>query len=165
MNIRRALMMRSAGTVLLAAALTGEADAASWGASGANTIDPCSLVTPEEAEVALGLKPTGPDKNSGFGQFVQCQYTASGERLVDVRSVTVQVHPVDLASIRKAYAEQGEKVEPVSGIGEAAFWAPGLSSLFVQKGKITVGFAVHRLEADLFKASRELAAKGLARVR
>ena len=163
---------RNGGRWLLAVVIAGlslgstdELEASSRGASGASRPDPCSLVTREEAETALGLKATGPEKNSGFGQFEQCQYLASGERLVDIRSVTVQVHPIDFASVRRAYAEQGEKIEPVEGIGEAAFWAPGQGFLIVQKGKITVGFAVHRSEADLLKASRELATRGLTRIR
>ncbi len=144
---------------------THDSQAGSRGTPGANVPDPCSLVTREDAETALGLKASGPEKNSGFGQFQQCQYTANGQRISDIRSVTIQVHPVDFASMRKAYAEQGEKIEPVTGIGEAAFWSPNQSFLFIQRGKVTVGFAVHRAGTDLLKASRELAAKGLARLR
>jgi hypothetical protein len=131
--------------------------------SGAG-LDPCSLITQAEAEAALGLKAEGPQKDSGFGQFAQCQYTASGERVTDVRSATVQVHPVDFASKRKAFADAGEKIEPIAGIGDAAFWAPGYSFLYVQKSKLTAAFAVHRQEADLLKASIELARNGLRRM-
>ena len=132
--------------------------------AGGAGVDPCSLITQADAEAALGGKVEGPQKESGFGQFSQCQYTASGERVTDVRSATVQVHPVDFMSKRKAFADAGEKIEPVAGIGDAAFWVPGYSFLYVQKGKLTAAFAVHRQDADLLKASTQLAQNALSRV-
>jgi hypothetical protein len=142
----------------------GAGNAKSAEGSGGAGVDPCSLMTQTEAEAALGGKVEGPLKESGFGQFSQYQYTASGERLTDIRSATIQVHPVDFASKRKAFANAGEKVEPVAGIGDAAFWLPGYSFLYVQKGKLTAAFAVHRQGADLLKASSELAQNGLRRM-
>lgn len=135
--------------------------AATGGAPG--DADPCTLVTRAEAEAALGGVVQGPERASGFGQFSQCQYLASGERLVDVRSLTVQVHPVDFASKRKAFVDSGEPIEAVSGIGEAAFWVPGHGFLYVQKGGLTLGLAVQRQAIDALSASKELAAKVLAR--
>ena len=130
----------------------------------AGGIDPCSLVTPGEAEAVLQGKVNGPERASGFGQFSQCQYIASGERISDVGNVTIQLHAVDFPSIRKSYVDGGEKIEPVSGVGEAAFWVPGHSMLLVQKGKLAAGFAVQRAGIDMASASKEVAAKGIARL-
>ena len=127
-------------------------------------IDPCTLITPSEAETILQGKVSETARADGFGQFAQCQYLTSGERLADIRSLTVQIHPVDFPSLQKSYAEYGEKIEPVSGVGEAAFWVPGHSMLFVQKGKRTAGFAVWREGVDRLSDSRQVAAMGLARL-
>ena len=109
-------------------------------------------------------KVEGPERARGFGQFSQCQYLASGERIADIRSLTVQLHPIDFGSVQKSYVDWGEKTEPVSGVGEAAFWVPGHSMLFVQKGKLTAGFAVHRHGVDMLSASKQVAAIGIGRV-
>jgi hypothetical protein len=141
------------------------APAARSAAAGAGAApDACALVTKAEAEAALAGSAQGPERDSGFGQFSQCQYLASGERIADVRSVTVQVHPIDFASKRKAFVDSGEAIEPVSGVGEAAFWVPGHRFLYVQKGNLTLGLAVHRQNLDMLNASKDLAAKMMGRL-
>jgi hypothetical protein len=169
MKLPSALMLASCCAVVLAGC--GDGGDAGDGttsppaaASAAAAPDPCSLITKAEAEAAIGAAVTGPDKSSGMGNFDQCQYQYSGERLTDVGAVTVQVEAVDLASKQKAFADAADPTEPVSGIGDAAFWAPGHSALFVGKGNLTTSFSVTRQGIDMKAASRALAEKGVARL-
>ena len=166
MRLRSACVLL--GVVALAACGQGDRDdagsktAAAPAASAAP--DACSLVTKADAEAAIGATVTGPEKSSGMGTMDQCQYLYSGERLADQGAVTVQVYPVDIASQQKAFAEAGEAMEPVSGIGQAAFWVPGHSALHVGKGNVTASFSVTRQGIDMKAASRALAEKGVARL-
>ena len=159
--------------VLLAAAMAlagcgergGESSGQTTQASAATAApDPCTLVTKAEAEAAIGAAVTGPAKGGGMGQFDQCQYLYSGERLTDQGAVTVQVQAVDLASKQKAFADGGEAIEPLAGLGDGAFWVPGHSALYVGKGNVTASFSVTRQGIDMKAASRALAEKGVARL-
>ena len=141
---------------------TDDADKAP--AQAAAAPDACSLVTKADAEAAIGATVTGPDTSSGMGTMDQCQYLWSGEGLTDQGAVTVQVEAIDFASKRKAFVDGGEAIEPLTGIGEAAFWVPGHSALYVGKGKVTASFSVTRQGIDMKAASRALAEKGVARL-
>jgi len=126
--------------------------------------DPCSLITQAEAAAALQGPVGAAQKGSGFGQFEQCQYLSAGERIADTGAVTIQVHPVDLASKRKALKASGETAQAVQGIGDGAFWAPGQSSLYVGKNGLTFSFSATKSGVDAEAASRRLAELGLQRI-
>lgn len=163
--------MRSIGAMLVLIAVAGcgtsggtDNSAAAGPSTATAAIDPCTLVTRDEAAAALGGAVGAAQKQSGFGQFDQCQYLAEGERIADMGTVTVQVHGVDIASKRKAFADAGEATETVEGIGEAAFWAPGSSALYTGKHGRTASFSAAKAGIDAKAASRALAEKGLSRL-
>ena len=165
MNSLRVAALLAAVAALAACGEQDKADApAPTASASAKAPDACSLMTKADAEAAIGATVTGPQKSSGMGTMDQCQYLYSGERLADQGAVTVQVYPVDIGSQQKAFADAGVKSEPVTGIGESAFWAPSQSALFVGKGAVSVSFSVSRQGIDMKAASRALAEKGLARL-
>lgn len=119
-----------------------DASATSEGAAGSNPdgedgINPCSLVTKEEAEAALG-KPVADAERPEVAQGLICQFV--GSEGADVWQLQILVTQTGSAeSMTSAFASARESIaetnpEDVSGIGDEAFWIPGANQLNIREG-------------------------------
>lgn len=99
----------------------------------------CDVLTQESAAKALGREVTKLDNSGGpAGQDI-CQFGYQGERLADMGNVSVTVHPVDLASVIEGAKAQGYSLEPIDGLGDAA-WYSAEVGLYVGKGQRTAHY-------------------------
>ncbi|HET9398403.1 MAG TPA: hypothetical protein VFO45_06245 [Sphingomicrobium sp.] len=97
------------------------------------------MLTQESAAKALGREVTKLDNSGGpAGQDI-CQFGYQGERLADMGNVSVTVHPVDLASVIEGAKAQGYSLEPIDGLGDAA-WYSAEVGLYVGKGQRTAHY-------------------------
>ncbi len=119
-----------------------DASATSEGSGGADSddedgINPCSLVTKEEVEAALG-KPVADGERPEVAQGLICQFV--GSQGTDVWQLQILVTQTGSAeSMTSAFASAKESVaetnpEDVSGIGDEAFWIPGANQLNIREG-------------------------------
>ena len=99
----------------------------------------CDVLTPEAAARALGRPVEKLDNQGGAAGQDICQYGYQGERLADMGNVSVTVEPVDLASVIEGAKAQGYALEPVEGIGEAAWYSADIG-LYVGKGDRTAHY-------------------------
>jgi len=98
----------------------------------------CRVLTLTDAKSALGRE-TDVEKleaDGGPAGLDICQYGYQGEAMLDMGNVSVTVQPVDLASVKAAAEEQGYKLEPVIGVGDAAYYSSDIG-LYVGKGNKT----------------------------
>ena len=93
----------------------------------------CDLLTAADAKTALGRDVQRMPSDGGPAGLDTCQYGYQGEGLADVGQVSVTVQPIDLDSLIAAAREQGYEVEPVSGIGDEAYYSREIG-LYVGKG-------------------------------
>ena len=86
--------------------------------------DPCALVTRAEAAQALGAEP-GEERPSELNNdyMAGCRYVAPRGESVAVLAVKVsrQNGPIGFENARRM-EELGIEIQPVSGVGDAAFW-------------------------------------------
>jgi hypothetical protein len=100
-------------------------------------INPCSLVTKDEAEAALG-KPVADGERPDVAQGLICQFVGSQGN--DVWQLQVLVtQSGSAAAMTSAFASAKQSVaetnpEDVSGVGDEAFWIPGANQLNVRQG-------------------------------
>jgi hypothetical protein len=99
----------------------------------------CEVLTNESAAKALGRDVEKLDSSGGPSGLDICQYGYQGERLADMGNVSVTVHPVDLASVIEGATAQGYKLEPVAGLGDAAWYSADVG-LYVGKGQRTAHY-------------------------
>ena len=99
----------------------------------------CSVLTLADAKSALGRETDVEklDADGGPAGLDICQYGYQGEAMLDTGNVSVTVQPVDLASVKAGAEEQGYKLEPVIGVGDAAYYSSDIG-LYVGKGNKTV---------------------------
>jgi hypothetical protein len=71
--------------------------------------------------------------------------------MLDMGNVSVTVQPVDLASVKAGAEEQGYKLEPVIGVGDAAYYSSDIG-LYVGKGNKT---AIYLLAANGMADAKE----------
>jgi len=144
--------MRTALFVLMLAAATACSDtskpAAQDGGSTAEDGAPltstagskaCDILTRADAEEALGRAVEKLDNQGGAAGQDICQYGYQGERLTDMGNVSVTVEPVDLASVIEGAKAQGYVLEPVEGVGDAAWYSTDVG-LYVGKGQRTAHY-------------------------
>jgi hypothetical protein len=111
------------------------------GASGPS--DPCSLITKDEAEAALGLKfdhtsvARGGSALGGHG--ADCNY--EGALPLDPSFTVHTLTGADFQADRSipisqwvSVSKNSKSVQPVAGVGDAAFWNPSLQVLDLTKG-------------------------------
>jgi len=138
-------------------------------------VNPCSLITKEEAEAALGepvQEPEFEDTKNPLGQKL-CQYNPKSES----SQKFIQISVVQNEGMSKVLREQEynvvklfqetkknlAKAQPVPGIGEDAFW--GTPGLHVLKGSVyfVVGVGNTDLPANL-ELAKSLAQKAASRL-
>jgi hypothetical protein len=127
--------------------------------------DACALITTEDVTAATGRKDFGHARPKDGG--TSCRY-ASSRGSVTVWVVESQTRK-DFDGFHKLLADQGKRVEEVSGVGDAAyFWD---DRLYVQVGThgLTVQVAANELQPAAPGATRPaviaLARKGADRLR
>jgi hypothetical protein len=86
--------------------------------AGPTTVDPCSLLTKEDAAAALGEAVTGPKSKSVPGQASTCEYTGSGVHRVELNVIFLDPSS---AAMYKAMCAQKNK-DGLTGLGETACW-------------------------------------------
>jgi hypothetical protein len=126
-------------------------------AAAAGTMNPCVLVTTNDASTALGTK-TGKGKAQTLGLFKACTY--KGGR----RTLTVLVRT--LAS--KASFEKSAKANPgpvfkLPGIGDDAFSAGAGSTLLVWKKGVEISFTFVGT-SPFVQTQKDLASAAIARL-
>lgn len=99
----------------------------------------CDVLTREDAAKALGRPVEKLDNQGGAAGQDICQYGYQGERIADMGNVSVTVQPVDLASVIEGARAQGYVLEPVEGVGDAAWYSPDVG-LYVGKGQRTAHY-------------------------
>jgi hypothetical protein len=113
----------------------------------------CDVLTLADARMALGREHDVEqlDADGGPAGLDICQYGYQGEAMLDTGNVSVTVQPIDLASVKAGAEEQGYKLEPVIGVGDAAYYSPDIG-LYVGKGNRT---AIYLLAANGMTDARE----------
>jgi len=106
-------------------------------------IDPCALVTKEEAKALLGVDVTV--KSENHDPDLRCSYesTSGPQTFLKVEAMTRDAARW-LSNIKRGTEQRQGKVEPVSGIGDQAFIAtepdsPDNLELTVLKGDVLFG--------------------------
>ena len=127
--------------------------------------DACAVISPAEVTTILGRKDFGKprsEKGPGPGES-SCQFPARGQS-----GVSISLSPTtkgDFDEFRKLLAEQGEKPEAVTGVGDAAyFWHPGRVYVLTARTMVTVSFsnetAVNeKIKQDLLALARAVLTK------
>lgn len=141
----RNAMVAAAALVLAACGSGGDAPAADKVEAARQAAAPgakaCDILTEAAAEQALGRDSSRLESDGGPMGYDICQYGYQGERMMDTGQATVTVQPVDIGSLREGVEAQGYAIEPVEGLGEAAFWSKD-SGLHVGKGNRTAIYLV-----------------------
>jgi hypothetical protein len=127
--------------------------------------DACDVISAAEVTTILGRKDFGKprsEKGAAPGES-SCRFPGR------VRSgVSIALSPTTKAGfdeLRKLLAEQGEKPEAVTGVGDAAyFWHPGRVYVLTGRTMVTVSFsnetAVNeKIKQDLLALARAVVAK------
>jgi hypothetical protein len=133
--------MRSAGIAVVAALITS-ATAAKFPASD----DACSLLTKEDAAVALGEaasgpKATGPIKDGTGATVSGCEYTGSGINRIQLNLTRV---PASSAPMYKQICAKASK-DGLAGLGDVACWYNDKhEELHVIKGSAFVSIELRR---------------------
>ncbi len=144
--------------------------------ASARKIDPCKLLTPADAQAALG-GPVGQlemtsvldDARNSSGDPSQCGYGLEDDAS---RTLRLEVRPMPdaeraqgvLDSTRSVLAASG--VTDVPGLGDGAFWAGGaIHQLHARKGSVDVVVTSDPGPGkDALAAAKDVAGKALARL-
>ena len=155
------------GVSLLLSGCGDTQDSAAAGSDAAQTaagerVDPCTLLTAAEVEQVLGVATRAGSASGADDKYVAlCSYAGSGADRY--RMVTVGVSRQNGTVVfenAKRLDEEGIAVEPVSGMGEDAFWVGDLRTLYVLKGGTNLTIE-GRMELDQAKALAAHAAERL----
>ena len=125
----------------------------------AKSIDPCTFLTKEDLQSALGytLEPGAPTQGEP-----SCRFVSSSGDTVTIAMPTANVTEADFNSWRQM---AGPSAEPVTGIGDAAyFWGP---RLYVRVGvkTFTISITAKELTPQLRAGLTALGQSGAAKLR
>jgi hypothetical protein len=116
------------------------------GSAGGAT-DACALLTTEEVAAAMGMEVNdGTDAGTGDGSS-ECTWESKTDGVPTI--LTVVIH----AGVSYEQSKKGfQSTEPVSGVGDEAFFGTGLNTLMMRKGDSVVQFvAIGNLADDAAK--------------
>jgi len=83
------------------------------------TVDPCALLTKDDAAAALGEPVAGPPQSKSMpGQAAMCEYTGSGLHRIHLNLIFLDASS---AAIYKAMCAQKKK-DGLTGLGETSCW-------------------------------------------
>ena len=106
----------------------------------AGELDPCALLTKADAETILGAS-LGESERQTVGPFETCIYGDVAGNYVQVQvSDGVYTQSTFDDAMQAAAEELDIEAEPVSGLGDKAYWLAGV--LWVQKGDVSLDFLV-----------------------
>ena len=107
-------------------------------------IDPCELVTQADAEEVLGVS-LGEQERQTVGPFETCIYGDVTGNYVQMQVGSDVYTQSTFGDAMEAAAEQIDiEAEPVSGLGDGAYWLAGV--LWVQKGDVSLNVLVQTPE-------------------
>jgi hypothetical protein len=102
----------------------------------AGELDPCALVTTADVEAVLGVSLGEPEKQT-VGPFETCIYSDDAGNYVQVQVGSDVYTQGTFDDAMEAAAEELDvEAEPVSGLGDKAYWLVGV--LWVQKGDVSL---------------------------
>ncbi|MCI0390787.1 MAG: DUF3558 domain-containing protein [Acidobacteria bacterium] len=127
-------------------------------AESSGSLDPCSLLTREEVTTVLG-QPVTEAKLQSFPR-PNCEYTI-GEGSLTVFLFTDPSAKVGFEAGKKM---QDVHTEPVSGVGDQAYWSPSIKTLNVLKGNIYFTVQFYGIRSGLLETMSSLAQKAAARL-
>jgi hypothetical protein len=127
--------------------------------------DACLLLTNQEVEAVLG-KTVEPVNMSQPPAMYDCEYTIPDKKPLKYAGFAFTA--IDQAQAKAAYEMQkaaATKPEPVTGLGDDAYWNDTMGALGILKGKYDVTLSVSVVATeDRLKAAKELAGKLLGRL-
>lgn len=133
----------STGTPSGTRAAAEETATAAPQASGGE-LDPCELLTTEEAEASLGVSFGEPERQT-VGPFETCIYADESGNYVQVQVSDSVYTGSSFDDAMQGAAEQLDiEAEPVSGLGDKAYLLAGV--LWVQKGDVSLNVLVQTPE-------------------
>jgi hypothetical protein len=112
-------------------------------AGGAATGDPCALITPADAKQVLGADDVAPGKRTVLDHTSSCLYKpvhVPGKLNFSSINVGYYLQPQsagDAKSMVEQAVDLSDKSKPakaLTGLGDAAYYVPGLHQVFVLKG-------------------------------
>jgi hypothetical protein len=122
-------------------ATTGAGPAATSAAAVAGG-DPCALITMDDAKQILGAKEVSPGKRYDLDDNSSCLFKSVPVPGSLIKSITVGYYPkLQTSADLKTLVDQGVNVseskkpaKKLSGVGDEAYFVPGLGEVFVLKG-------------------------------
>ncbi|MFB9066569.1 hypothetical protein [Pseudofulvimonas gallinarii] len=131
-------------------------------------LDPCTLITAEEAAtVVTPIEKTEAKEGRDDLPFRSCEYRGGsmGMELVGIQVGGYTAEEFDLV-VRTNAEAVGQTAQPVSGIGERAYWDK--NNLWVHSGTTAVRFQVAKIrkmeDSALLETTRTIAEIALARL-
>jgi hypothetical protein len=121
-------------------------------AFGRTEIDPCTFFSKAEIEAAFGF-PYGPPKKSSTFAGPSCMFYSPNTGTISIRAGEAKTR-AQFDSLRTAL---GENAEPVSGVGQAAFFWVGHLYVFNNGRELVVSVSGERtpqIRASLIKLGR-----------
>lgn len=158
MNTTRLFAALLAVTFLTGCFENTSPDIATKPTEDARSINPCSLLTREEIATAMGQQVT--EASVRTSPKPNCRY-AVGEG-----SVTIFVFndPSAAGAFQTGKRMQDAQPEAVSGVGDEAYWSPGIKTLNILKGKVYLTVQYYGVRSGSKDSMQALAQKALARL-
>ena len=126
-------------------------------------IDPCALVTKEEAEAALGASVGEPTQDNSVPSFATCSYETADA--MDIVGVSVTTYPDAGAATDMFQWGIDNGFEVVDGVGDRAYRSQPFSDITFQKGKYEVDIDIVLSSADEeFALAKDMAVRAAARM-
>lgn len=157
--------------LLLLAACGGSGGGAPAPATG--PVEACSLVTQEEVADALGV-PVGEPESDEFGgeeggavRVTTCSFGSSSlSNLVSASILARESTPEEVTAAFQSNRSQATSPEPVSGLGEDAFWSSQPPQMHILKGNVYLIIQTRLSDQPgAFDEAKELAKKAVKRLR
>jgi hypothetical protein len=96
------------------------------GQSQAAIMAPCSLLSTQEVSTALGTTITTAHPQTDNQEYTLCNYYTPEQSTSEPGSMVIlqlNIQPVTAATLRQNFAKAKLPVEPITGLGDAAFYA------------------------------------------
>jgi hypothetical protein len=132
--------------------------------AGAGNLDACSLLTRAEVQTATKKSVLTPAK-SQVANMASCGFGEPKDatsKVVDL-NVVVAANAADARRALSIAKSNAADVQPVSGLGDEAYWDKFLRTLRVAKGRYQLDFVLDS-DAGGVETAKTLAAKALSRL-
>ncbi len=134
-------------------------------AAPSSTVDACTLVTKAQIESAVGATVLDP-KAEQLANLSSCSFNDPASPIFTVVSVSVfsGASTSDAKEIFDLGKRNANDPQPVTGVGEDAYWDDTLSDLNTVQGKYEITVDVPGDSADPLAVAKEIAGKVLAKL-